>query len=381
MFYRQYDSKRIFGRFACGYGTLICLNCTAPTGIISAICQQLGSVPGFLNQLGAACTPAMVRNGNFTTQYVPMPSQQCQMISGTIAAAATAAAPYVSNFGCSQPTAVGGAYSAPPAPCAAPTSPPAGTPPPGPACCQGLYAGPFSPAATVCPAAPGGLFAQTALANTAGTCQAGTDCQLYTCAGQVGTVFGGLCAPTASPWLASIASNVAAYGLQCGSAYPPPPPSNYSVRLSLVLNTTLAQFDAVAQQRLRAQIAVAAGLTAAGAGSVGLSVQAAGRRRLLAGTGIQVNVTVAANSSAVASTIASQLTQASISNALLAAGLPAATVTSPATVVSATVVPVGSMSSASPGRAAFAAAATAAALLCGLIAGLLPVAVLARARA
>ena len=93
MFDRQSDSSRIFGRFACGYGTLICLNCTAPTGIISAICQQLGSVPGFLNQLGAACTPAMVRNGNFTTQYVPMPSQQCQMISGTIAAAATAAAP------------------------------------------------------------------------------------------------------------------------------------------------------------------------------------------------------------------------------------------------------------------------------------------------
>ena len=113
------------------------------------------------------------------------------------------------------------------------------------------------------------------------------------------------------------------------TATPAPITSQFQVKLSLLLQVSLANFTASMQQTLREQMAVTAGLTKADAGRVALSFRAARRRRLLAES-VAVDVTISMPDASSASKAAGLLTPAAISLALSSANLPAATVTSTA---------------------------------------------------
>ena len=117
--------------------------------------------------------------------------------------------------------------------------------------------------------------------------------------------------------------------------------SQFQVKLSLLFQVSLAAFTDSTKQTLKEQMAVTAGLTKADASRVSLSLRAARRRQLLAES-VAVDVTINMPDAASASKAAGQLTPAAISTALSSANLPAATVTTQATVA-------GSATALSPG--------------------------------
>jgi hypothetical protein len=133
------------------------------------------------------------------------------------------------------------------------------------------------------------------------------------------------------------------------------------VKLSLTMPMSLADFNSNVQHTLRETLAVAAGLTKPDAWRVGLTARAA-RRRLLAAA-VAVDVVISMPDTASASKAVASLTQDSINKGLVAAGLPAATVTTPP------VLSFAGTSTASDRPAALPATALGGAVL-GLLAGL-----------
>jgi hypothetical protein len=118
---------------------------------------------------------------------------------------------------------------------------------------------------------------------------------------------------------------------------------DYKVKISLLLATTIEAFknNATMQKSLREQLAVAAFLTKADYEKVDLQYASA-RRRLLA-TGVAVNATISVADKTAADKAVTGLTEANINSLLSTAGLPKATVTTPAS-VTATVIPTGAPS-------------------------------------
>jgi hypothetical protein len=145
------------------------------------------------------------------------------------------------------------------------------------------------------------------------------------------------------------------------------------VTLSLLLKTTLAEFNGTLQRSFHVQMALAAGLARADAGRVSSALRAAGRRRLLE-AGVAADVSLAMPDAAAATQAAASLTEANINKRLAEAGLPSAQVTAAAQAVGGgTVLPAksvgtrrrggGSPGARWPSTTALAAAALAAAAL------------------
>ena len=139
----------------------------------------------------------------------------------------------------------------------------------------------------------------------------------------------------------------------------------YQVKLSLTLATTLAAFNDTVQRAFKTQMALAAGLAAADYTRVQLAIR--GGRRLLDGGSIVVDVTIAMPDAASANKAVADLTTDKINAQLAAAGLPAATVTSPAV---ASPVPTGGAGRARPPPASGSLCAAAAGSLGALAAAL-----------
>jgi hypothetical protein len=143
---------------------------------------------------------------------------------------------------------------------------------------------------------------------------------------------------------------------------PPTPTPPIQVKISLTLPISLADFNASAQRAVAESLAVAAGLPRADAWRVALSFRAARRRLLAAGGGVAVDAVLSMPNAAAAGRAVASLTQAGINAQLRAAGLPDATVTSPAVVAG----PLGGA-----GRGGVAGGAAASLLAAGLGAALL----------
>jgi hypothetical protein len=137
--------------------------------------------------------------------------------------------------------------------------------------------------------------------------------------------------------------------------------TDYKVKMSLLLSTTLAEFTASVQQSLKEQLALAASLTKADSGRVALAYAAAARRLL---AGVAVNATVSVADQAAATKAAAGLGNQTNINALLsAAGLPQATITAKPTIELPAIVPGTTPKSAAPARAPGSALALLAAVL------------------
>ncbi len=128
--------------------------------------------------------------------------------------------------------------------------------------------------------------------------------------------------------------------------------TDYKVKISLLLATTMAQFNETVRKSLRGQLAVAAALKEEDFEKVNLEV-AATSRRLLA-SGVAVNATISVADKAAADKAVAGLTKTNIDALLAAANLPTATITIPASVMT-TVITGGPVPtpkpSAAPGRA------------------------------
>jgi hypothetical protein len=143
--------------------------------------------------------------------------------------------------------------------------------------------------------------------------------------------------------------------------------TNYQVKLTLLFQMSVASFNANTslQQSLKEQMAVTVGLNRADATRVQLAARAARRRQLLADTAV-IDVTINMPDVASANKAVTLLTSAAIASALSSAGLPPATVTSPAsssspaTGAASTLSPSGCMISSCMAMIAALAAASAA---------------------
>jgi hypothetical protein len=127
----------------------------------------------------------------------------------------------------------------------------------------------------------------------------------------------------------------------------------FKVSVSLSLPVPLAAFNSSVRRSLREGLAIAAGLARGEAGRVQLEVRAA-RRRLLEGA-VAVDATLNLPDATAAGRAAGKLTAESINAELARAGLPAATVTKSAAVIS-----VVAAAAAAPSSLATLVAATAA---------------------
>ena len=127
----------------------------------------------------------------------------------------------------------------------------------------------------------------------------------------------------------------------------------YLVRFSLLLNITLSAFPTF-EPALREQLALAVGLTRAEATCVSLSFLAARRGQLPppAAGAIAVDVTISLLDAASAARAAASLTVAAIDAALASVGLPAAIITSSATVSTLSVSAASTAAFVSPGALA-----------------------------
>jgi hypothetical protein len=140
----------------------------------------------------------------------------------------------------------------------------------------------------------------------------------------------------------------------------------FIVKLSLTLPLSLAQFDDTARLSFRRQMAVVAGLPAeTGWSQVNITVQSARRRRLLEGR-VAIAVAITMPNATAANAAATALNTERINAALAAVGLPAAQITSAATVTEMADSPT--LVNAAPSASARAAASAHLLLLASLLA-------------
>ena len=84
-------------------------------------------------------------------------------------------------------------------------------------CCQGVYGAPFLVGAPVCPGAPAGPLGQVAADNVNAPCGPAEACETFTCSGELGLLYGAICASASSDWLGPVSAQAAVAGLTCAS--------------------------------------------------------------------------------------------------------------------------------------------------------------------